>query len=172
MTVPLVALAIGSIVAGALNLPFGGRVKTLENWLEPVVGAGEVHVDVATGVKIALVALATIGSLVGIAAGVQFYLRRRFEDRPADPEILERGWYYDQAISDFAGGPGREGFEGVAWTDANVVDGGVNGVGWLVRVAGGGLRRLQNGYVRSYALAMALGAVILVAAITIRSSVL
>jgi NADH-quinone oxidoreductase subunit L len=119
-----------------------------------------------------LALLATIGSLVGIAAGVQFYLRRRFEDRPADPEILERGWYYDQAITDFAGGPGRAGFEDVAWTDEHVVDGAVNGVGWVVRVAGGGLRRLQTGYVRSYALGIALGAIILVAAITIRSSVL
>jgi len=172
MTVPLVLLAIASIFAGVVNLPFTGRVQTLQNWLEPVVGAGEVHVDVATGVKIGLAVLATIGSLIGIAAGVQLYLRRRFEDRPADPEILERGWYYDQAITDFAGGPGREGFDGVAWTDAHVVDGAVNGVGWLVRVAGGGLRRLQTGYVRSYALGIALGAIILVAAITIRSSVL
>src|SRR4051795_8636070 len=51
MTVPLLALAFGSIVVGAINLPFTGRVKSLENWLAPVVEAGEAHVDVASGVK-------------------------------------------------------------------------------------------------------------------------
>ena len=47
------------------------------------------------------------------------------------------------------GGPGRESFEATAWFDANVVDGAVNGAGGTVRSAAGGLRRIQNGYVRA-----------------------
>ena len=43
--------------------------------------------------------------------------------------------------------------------DAKVIDGAVNGVGRLVRGAGGGLRQVQTGLVRNYALGVVLGAV-------------
>ena len=49
--------------------------------------------------------------------------------RPVEPDVLANAWYYDQAVTDFMGGPGREAFEDVAWFDANVVDGAVNGAG-------------------------------------------
>jgi NADH-quinone oxidoreductase subunit L len=172
MTVPLVVLAGLSIVGGALNLPFAARLTTLAHWLEPVVRAGEAHVTVATGVKVVLALVALAGALIGIVAAGNIYLRRSFAELPAEPELLEKGWYYDQAISTFVGGPGRRAFEAVAWFDVHIVDGAVNGIAWLVRQGGTGLRRIQTGYVRSYALGVALGAIVLVAAITIRSSVL
>ncbi|MFQ5557310.1 MAG: hypothetical protein ACE5GB_07375, partial [Acidimicrobiales bacterium] len=50
-------------------------------------------------------------------------------------------------------------FDLVAWFDATVVDGAVNGVGRLVRDSGAGLRRLQSGLVRTYAAGVAAGAV-------------
>ena len=53
------------------------------------------------------------------------YLWHRF--KPVEPKVLAEGWYYDQAVTEFMGGPGREAFEGTAWFDANVVDGAVNG---------------------------------------------
>jgi NADH-quinone oxidoreductase subunit L len=66
------------------------------------------------------------------------------------------------------GGPGRRGFDGLAWFDRNVVDGAVNGVAALVRGGGGGLRRLQSGYVRNYALGVAVGAIALVSVLLLR----
>ena len=47
--------------------------------------------------------------------------------------------------------------------DIGGIDGVVNGTGTLVRDASGGLRRVQNGFVRSYGLMMLLGVVIIVA---------
>jgi NADH-quinone oxidoreductase subunit L len=41
--------------------------------------------------------------------------------------------------------------------DGRIIDGAVNGVATLVRRTGGGVRRLQSGYVRNYALGIALG---------------
>ena len=59
------------------------------------------------------------------------------------------------------GGPGRKGFEFITWFDATIIDGTVNGVGRLVRAGGGRLRRLQTGFVRSYAAGVGVGAVLL-----------
>ena len=68
------------------------------------------------------------------------------------------------ASRDSVGGPLR-GFAG--WlarvVDARIIDGAVNGVGWLVRETGHGLRRLQSGFVRNYALGVVLGTVALLA---------
>jgi NADH-quinone oxidoreductase subunit L len=83
--------------------------------------------------------------------------------KPVEPELLERGWRYDEAVSAFMGGPGRQGFEAVAWFDANVVDGAVVGTGRAVRSLGQITRKSQPGFVRAYAVVVALGAVVMMA---------
>jgi len=161
MTMPLVVLAVLAAVGGAIQLPFTKDLHFLEEWLHPVLGDNEAHIDVATGTKVGLAVVAALIAVGGIALVYAIYLRR--VRRPVEPEILAQGWRYDQAITSFMGGPGRAGFEGVATFDRTVVDGAVNGVGALVRRSGGGLRTLQTGFVRNYALGIAVGAVLLLA---------
>jgi NADH-quinone oxidoreductase subunit L len=55
-------------------------------------------------------------------------------------------------------------FDAWSWFDRTVIDGAVNGVGFVSRVVGGGVRRIQTGYVRSYALSVLFGAVLVLAA--------
>ena len=55
--------------------------------------------------------------------------------------------------------------------DNRVIDGAVNGVGALARLGGLGLRKVQNGYVRTYALGLLAGAVVLIAFIIYRAGV-
>jgi len=59
------------------------------------------------------------------------------------------------------GGPGRKAFEAITWFDKHVVDGAVNGVGSIVRDSSGKARVAQTGFVRNYALFLALGAVVI-----------
>ena len=99
--------------------------------------------------------------MVGIIAGVLVYLKKKV--KPFEPAILANGWYYDQAVSDFVGGPGRAGFEGAAWVDQNVVDGAVNGAASGVRAAAGVLRKGQSGFIRNYALGIGVGVIALLA---------
>ena len=47
--------------------------------------------------------------------------------------------------------------------DGRIIDGAVNGVAALVKATGNGVRRLQTGYVRNYALAIALGLAAIIA---------
>jgi NADH-quinone oxidoreductase subunit L len=159
MTLPLVVLAGLAIVGGLLNLPFTHDVKFLEQWLEPVVHHNERVIDVATGTKVGLAAIAVVAGLLGIAAAAAVYLKKRLA--PVEPKLLAEGWYYDSTISAFVGGPGRAGFDAVATFDKTVIDGAVNGTAGVVTHAGRGLRILQTGYVRSYALGVTVGAVAL-----------
>jgi NADH-quinone oxidoreductase subunit L len=50
------------------------------------------------------------------------------------------------------------------WFDANVIDGAVNGAGWVAQRYGGLLRRTQTGHVQNYALGMAAGLVVVLVA--------
>ncbi len=169
MTGPLVLLAGLAAVAGLLNLPFGGWHQ-LESFLEPSLFGNEAHIDAGGWTKVALAAVATITALVGIAIGAAAYLRNRIPYKPFEQPVLARGWYYDETVSSFMGGPGRRAFEAIAWFDATIVDGAVNGAGRLVQAASTGVRRVQNGFVRSYAALMAGGAVVLMAYFVLRSS--
>ncbi len=156
MLVPLVGLAVLSIVGGAINLPFGANPEKLAHWLEPVVG--EHH---STTAKLPFALIATVAALIGIAVSVMIYAKHKAE--PIEPPVLAEGWYYDATVSRFMGGPGREGFAAAAWFDSHIIDGTVNGVGRVVRGTAQRIRTVQSGNVRNYAAAIGVGVVLLLA---------
>ena len=111
--------------------------------------------------KVALAGVAVLAGLAGIALAYRVYYQHKRE--PIEPEILADGWRFDSSIAALAGGPGRDAFEATASFDRTVIDGAVNGIATLVRGSGTGLRKVQNGFVRSYALAVAVGVVAMLA---------
>jgi len=161
MLMPLVALAGLSIVGGAMQLPFSKDLHFLEKWLEPVIEFGEADISGTWPYdnKYLLLGVAVVVALTGIALSVLVYGKNKIA--AIEPAILEQAWHYDRAVSAFMGGPGRQVFDGVAWVDANVVDGAVNGVGRLVRGSAGEVRKAQTGYVRQYAAALGVAVVLL-----------
>ena len=160
MLFPLVVLAGLSIVGGFIQLPFSKSLHRLEHWLEPVVEEGEHHLSAAADdLKYVLMAVAVAAGLAGITAAVMVYAKHKV--KPIEPKILADGWKYDAAVSAFMGGPGRAAFDAVAWTDAHVVDGAVNGAGALVKGAASGARKVQSGNVRTYAAGVGVGVVLL-----------
>ncbi|MGA0357156.1 MAG: NADH-quinone oxidoreductase subunit L [Ilumatobacteraceae bacterium] len=155
MLFPLVVLAGLSVVGGAIQLPSFGIVPKgwrhhLEDWLHPVVAPGEAVIK-GTGAydaKSWLALLAIACAALGILAAIAVYAKGR--GRPIEPDLLARGWRYDETVSAFMGGPGRKAFDAVARFDAAVVDGAVNGTGVGVRAVAERLRRGQTGFVRNY----------------------
>jgi NADH-quinone oxidoreductase subunit L len=120
MTVPLVVLAAGSILAGWPH-------KLLDAWLEPVFPKmAEHHAD--TGVEYILVALAVAIGVAGIAVG------SRLELKGSWTKVLANKWYVDE-IYDFlfVNGLAKGGGRLMGRFDQKVVDGGVNGLSWLTR---------------------------------------
>ncbi|MEO8696490.1 MAG: NADH-quinone oxidoreductase subunit L [Acidimicrobiales bacterium] len=163
MWLPLVVLAGLSVVGGFLNLPFTDSLKRLEIWLEPSLFEHEAHLGV-DGAGLWVLAIVAVGvGTIGIAGAYFVYVRSRVDPARIELPVFAHGWYYDDTVSAFMGGPGEVGFETTARFDRKVIDGIVNGVGTGIRVGAGYLRRLQTGFVRSYALFVGVGAALLLA---------
>jgi NADH-quinone oxidoreductase subunit L len=204
MTFPLQVLAIGAIVAGLVGIPAAlGGGNTLEHFLEPSFTAevrlqpdhaeaaaeqgAEPHVSRTE--EIGLMALSVLIAAIGIGVAYKFYV--------TSPEISENlaqqfagahrtlsNKYYVDELYDATVVSGTFGAGRGLWTfDRNVVDGAVNGTGWITvisawfsgltdRTVVDGLvnlvgrivqesslafRRFQTGLVQNYALLMLFG---------------
>jgi NADH-quinone oxidoreductase subunit L len=199
MTVPLALLAIGSVLAGWLGTPklwgLGETFRAFENWLEPsvapvVYAAGD---NVSESTELILMSLSVALALSGIWLARYLYITR--PDVPGRIAaafrplytVLYNKWYVDE-IYDFlfVNGLGKGGGRVLGAFDRNVVDGGVNGAGWLTRfcsrlsmwwdtwIIDGAVRfsslvvralsypacLLETGRLQSYALGIVLGAAI------------
>jgi len=172
MLVPLVVLSVLSVVGGAMQLPFGKNFNFLERWLAPVVEESEAHIQDTWAYqnKYLLLVVAIVIAAAGIAASIAVYSKSLF--KVVEPKVLEQAWYYDNAASRVVAGPGAATFNFIAWVDANIVDGIVNGVGELIRSIAGSLRRVQSGFVRAYALLISLGALVVLAWFLLRGIML
>ncbi|MFV2038696.1 MAG: proton-conducting transporter membrane subunit, partial [Acidimicrobiales bacterium] len=160
MWVPLVVLAVLALLAGGINLPFSDNVQFLENWLEPVLFGNEVEVTAGRGTQVILAIAAVTGAAIGITLAAVIYLGKRISPATVELPILANGWRYDRYVTAFMGGPGRRLFDLATWFDRTIVDGAVNGAAKVSTTVGTRMRTIQTGLVRTYALAVVLGTVV------------
>ncbi|MER5712480.1 NADH-quinone oxidoreductase subunit L [Streptomyces sp. NPDC042898] len=160
MTIPMILLAVGSVAAGAY-FEFAGFVE----WLEPVTGFAHGHSPLsAAAVTTATVAVMVIG--VGLA-WLQ-YGRRPVPVVAPRGSLLTRAARRDLLQDDFnhavfvTGGTHLT--RSLVYVDHSLVDGVVNGTAAAVGGLSGRLRKLQNGYARTYAVSMFGGTAVLIAA--------
>ncbi|HEY7288355.1 MAG TPA: NADH-quinone oxidoreductase subunit L [Vicinamibacterales bacterium] len=207
MTFPLQALAVGAVVAGLVGIPAAlGGSNEIEHFLEPsftaehVVEAGQPAETAAAehegggehvsrGVEIGLMGFSVLVALAGIGLAWKFYVtspeisedmaerfagahrlltNKFYVDELYNATVISgtyssaRGlWTVDKNVVDGAvNGAGWVTVIG-AWfsglTDRTVVDGVVNLIGWIVAESSHAFRRLQTGLVQNYALVMLLG---------------
>jgi NADH-quinone oxidoreductase subunit L len=177
MTLPLLVLAVLSLIGGGINLPFH-RLDYLGRWLEPAVGTSNEVVDAQFW---ALLVAAGAAAVIGIAVAVILY---RVDDAVGRARILvslrlqalhsflRNKWFIDDAYGFLFAGAGGAGAAWLSYVfDARVVDGGVDGVGLGVRGGARALRRIQSGYVRNYALAILVGAVLVTGFVLVKNGV-
>jgi NADH-quinone oxidoreductase subunit L len=168
MTAPLVVLAGLALIGGILNLPFGDRFHVLETWLEPTLAHGHEALP-AWGLAV-LALLAIAAAVAGILVAYRLYQQHRGDPTKVEQPAFAHALYIDETYAKVVAGPGEAAFQGVADFDAQVVDGAVDGVGTVVQELGRGLRPLQSGLVRSYALFLAGGTVALLVFVVLRMS--
>jgi NADH-quinone oxidoreductase subunit L len=166
MTLPLVGLAVLTVVGGFVNTPF---YPGLEHFLEPSFeGVTQAHPPGSPLVWV-IAAVSTLAGLAGIGIAAVIYLgpvgfRRALGERLSGVlHMWETGYGVDNAYDRALAEPGRRLASVAAFdVDVKVIDGTVNGVGGLVATIGRSLRPVQSGMVRSYAVLLAAGAVALV----------
>jgi NADH-quinone oxidoreductase subunit L len=159
MTIPLILLAFGSVGAGWL------LSTSVPEWLTPVFGGAHAaetteHLSHAavTGLSIAVTVL---GALLGWAL---FRNGTATAPKPAGPVVqaARRNLYGDAFNETIFEKPGIYLTRALVYFDNRVLDGLVNGLAAMVGGGSSRLGRTQTGFVRSYALSM-LGGALLVA---------
>ncbi|WP_455361283.1 NADH-quinone oxidoreductase subunit L [Streptomyces sp. SYSU K21746] len=161
MTIPMILLAFGSVFAGGLF----SLNDAFVNWLKPVTQFEHGHPPIgAAAITTATVAVMVIG--VGLA-----YLQYGRKPVPVTAprgSLLTRAARRDLLQDDFNHVVLVRGGEhltrSLVYVDHKLVDGVVNGTAASVGGASGRLRKLQNGYARSYAVSMFGGTAIVIAA--------
>ncbi|MCD9902676.1 NADH-quinone oxidoreductase subunit L [Streptomyces sp. MT29] len=161
MTIPMIVLAVGSVFAGGF-FAIGDRFV---NWLEPVTGYDHGH----SPLSVATVTGATVVALViGVAIAWGMYGRKPVPAVAPRGSVLTRAARRDLLQDDFNHVVLVRGGEhltrSLVYVDHSLVDGVVNGTAASVGGLSGRLRKLQNGYARSYAVSMFGGAAVVIAA--------
>jgi NADH-quinone oxidoreductase subunit L len=161
MTIPMIILSFGSVFAGAL---FSINSSFL-HWLEPVTGHSEGDSPVSTG---AVTAGTMVVLVLGVAVAWLMYGRRPVPAVAPRGSLLTRAARRDLLQDDINHVVLVRGGEhltrSLVYLDHSLVDGVVNGTAASVGGLSGRLRKLQNGYVRSYAVSMLGGTAVVVAA--------
>jgi NADH-quinone oxidoreductase subunit L len=156
MTIPLIILAILSIIGGFIGIPEvimkGGDM--INEFLSPVIPVHEVH-HVSHSTEYMLMGLSTVLVLAMIiAAWLKFRNYKRSEAQGLG-KVLENKWYVDELYEKIIINPMNKlaGFFNSIF-ERSVIDGLVNGVGRAVNYGSRQLRLLQSGQVGSYVLLM------------------
>ena len=161
MWLPMAILAIGSIASGFLFT----SGNALQNWLAPVVASDHQaeHSELLPPATVSAIALVLVAIGVGIAI-----LKYRAESNPNTPEnvsiftrIARKDLMQDAFNEALFMRPGQSLTKNLVSIDEKVIDGAVNGVGGAAVGSGQLLRKLQSGFVRSYAAMMLVGIALL-----------
>jgi NADH-quinone oxidoreductase subunit L len=165
MTAPMILLAIGSVFAGFLL----SQGELLAHWLAPSLGELEELEGGAlphSVVPILVVAISAVGVLIAyLTVGRHPTPVQRPEPVSLPVRAARRDLYANAINEALIARPGTWLTRALVFFDNRGVDGAVNGAAALLGGSSGRLRRLQTGFVRSYALSMLGGSVLVVAAL-------
>ena len=176
MLVPLVILAILSVIGGWFVLPtYWGGKDYFKSFLDPVFGASQElamklhpgYTEPPHSLEYQMAAIAVIVAFIGFLIALYLYIIR-----PSAAKKLANGlrpiytllwnkYWVDELYGAVIIGPLIWLSRNVLWKviDVGLIDGTVNGSAFVSRGVGGGLRRMQGGNTRSYAAWVVIGAV-------------
>ncbi|WP_405676150.1 NADH-quinone oxidoreductase subunit L [Streptomyces sp. NBC_01511] len=161
MTIPMIVLAFGSVFAGGLFSVNESFVK----WLEPVTQFEHGHPPISAA---AVTTLTVVVLLIGVGVAYLQYGRKPVPVTAPRGSLVTRAARRDLLQDDFNHVVLVRGGEhltrSLVYVDHTLVDGVVNGTAASFGGLSGRLRKLQNGYARSYAVSMFGGTAVLIAA--------
>ena len=167
MTLPLAALAVGTVVLG-VAIGFPPETGFIHRFLGPAVEVEGIveHVPEAATILV-LAAISVAAGVLGILVGLSMYVRHRPDpaavSRAAGPlyRVLVNKYFIDELYDRRIVEAFRAAF-GAMWAfDVHVIDGLANRLGWLAATGGSSLRRAQTGIVGNYALTIVAGLLVI-----------
>ncbi len=181
MTVPLIILAILSVIGGFIGIPASlGGGNAIEHFLDPIferanviLAAGHHGVEPTEYLLMVLSVLVAVG---GIFFARYIYIHRKeLAEKLTDTysgihKLLWNKYYVDEIYDAVVINPTVKGSDKLLWKifDIGIVDGAVNGVAKLIGVISSYTRRMQVGVTQSYATIFVAGIIIILALLIIR----
>lgn len=163
MTVPLIILAILSIIGGFVGIPevFAKGGDNLTEFLAPVIAKHQDH-EVSHSTEYMLMGLSTVLILATIVFAWFKFKNYQPKEEKGFGKVLENKWYVDELYDKVVVNP----FNRLAgflnnFFERFIIDGIVNGVGRAVNYGSRQLRLIQSGQVGSYVLLMVLSILLL-----------
>lgn len=161
MTLPLVVLGVLAALGGALDLPWVHH-NSLAGFLDPTFGFIPATSHPSTLAQYGLASVDFVAAVVGLVAAFSIW-RTRVESSTYERPFLERVWRWDDFYDATIGRPLTDASQFAEDViEPHVIDGAVSGVAVAVRRSAEGVRKVQSGFVRHYALAMVLGLSVIV----------
>ena len=165
MTVPMMVLAVGSAFLGLLLGPTGA----IASWLEPVVGAHGEEAPVLPAAAITVLTLLLV--VAGVALAYLRYVREQVQQTVPVGSLVTRAARRDLFQDDLNEAllmrPKQHLTRSLVYVDNRGVDGAVGGLAALIGGTSSRVRRVQTGFVRTYALTMLGGVVVVAAALAV-----
>lgn len=159
MWAPMAVLAVGSVASGYLL--YSG--KAIVKWLAPVVDKDH-HEHTEFLPPIVVTTLAVVAVIIGVSIAFIKYRGELSERAPSEVSIFtrvtRRDLLQDDANEFLFMRPGQKLTQLLVKTDESVIDGAVRAVGSSALGSARGMRKLQTGYVRNYALLILIGALV------------
>ena len=159
MWAPMAVLAVGSVASGYLL--YSG--KAIVKWLAPVVDKDH-HEHAEFLPPIVVTTLAVVAVIIGVSIAFIKYRGELSDRAPSEVSIFtritRRDLLQDDANEFLFMRPGQKLTQLLVKTDENVIDGAVRAVGSSALGSARGMRKLQTGYVRNYALLILIGALV------------
>jgi NADH-quinone oxidoreductase subunit L len=165
MTVPLIVLAALSVLGGAMLLG-----DWIVDFLEPVVGHAEHHELAVSPIVMSLIVTAVVAAgvlLAWVLVGKRDVPRTAPENVTVFTRAARADLYGDALNESLFMRPGDRFVGGLTHFDDHVVDGTVDGTAATFAGMSSRLRRWQTGFVRSYALSLLAGAVLVLAVLLV-----
>jgi NADH-quinone oxidoreductase subunit L len=170
MTIPLIVLAILSVVAGFVGIPelFAKDTHSLEHFLAPIFAgstaiAEQHHLEASVEWTYLIVSTVLIIAVILYAMNSYKKYQATTEENTGITKVLENKWYVDELYDAVIVHPlSAVGGFFKNFVEKNVIDGAVNGVGKLVGYGSRQLRLMQSGQVGNYLLIMVLAIVVFV----------
>ena len=164
MWAPMAILAIGSVASGFLL----SRGEALVTWLSPIVDKHHhEHEEFLPAMTVSMMAIGAV--VIGVLIALSKYRGELQVTAPSDvslwTRLARRDLLQDDANEFLFMKPGQKLTSALVATDEKVIDGAVRAVAATTVGSARGIRKIQTGYVRNYALLILLGAVAILLAI-------